>query len=200
MSERAIFMIEGQQVNATGYRPSDDFYLSQDLVNGTLFLQVLLWNYLLYLLIYNLLIIICGNFTQKDTNSINIVSLTVHAARVEDQEDGMYYLFTTTFCLCMTTFSVVGIIIGQSLFTIAFILTVPFSCFNTINTLLDSEFQSMKKFFGDEMIDTIANVLLVLVETAASIMTAVYLYQVTTSRYDYIVATIWPIRISFEQF
>lgn len=196
MSQRSLFLIEGKSVEVIGYRPSDDFYLSQELVNATLFLQVLLWHYLLYLMVYDLLIIICGSFMSDSQSSIT--SSTINEPRREDREDGLYYLLPTTFCLCTTTFSIVGIIIGQSLFTVAFILTVPFSCFNTINTLLDSEFQSIKKFFGDDMIDTLANVLLVLVEAAASIVTCVYLYQVLMTRYDYLVATVWPLRLSFD--
>jgi hypothetical protein len=182
-----------------GYRPSDDFYLPADLVNATLYLQVLLWHYLSYLLVYNILIIVCGFMKKSDLHATTITttaSATI-ITRHEDNEDGMHYLFTTTFCLCIVTFSVIGIIIGQSLFTIAFMITIPISCINTINNLLDSEFQAVKKFFGDEMIDTIANILLVLVEAASCITTSVYLYQVIMTRYPHIVAIFWPIRLSF---
>lgn len=195
MSERTLFVIDGENVSAIGYHPSDDYYLSQDLVNCTLFMQVLLWHYLLYLTIYNILLIVCGSMKRPEMHSMTVT--TVNAVRRENEEDGMHYLFTTIFCFCMTTFSVIGIILGQSLFTVAFMLTIPVSCFNSINSLMDSNFQSIKKFFGDEMIDMIANILLVLVEAVASVTTSVYLYQVVMSRYDYVVAMFWPLRISF---
>lgn len=186
-SERGTFMMDGRNVSLVGYRPSDDYYLSQDLVNATLFLQVLLWNYLLYLLVYNILLIMCQCMMDQRSSHLSILTyqyMSVRNSRSEDSEDGFHYLRTTVFLFIMTSFSITGILMGQSLFTLVFILTVLPTCICSIDNELDSEFQQITRFFGDEMIDKLANVLLILVEAAASIVTLVYLYQVIATRYE----------------
>ena len=182
--------------SVVGYHPVDDFFLSEDLVYGTLFLQVLLWNFLLYLLIYDLILIIGARIIKPSEEEDETAQLRrlLTTGRVEDEEDGMHYMATTVICFAMTTFSISGLIIGQSLFAIAFLLTVPINCLLSVNTLLDSDFGSINKFFGSAVIDTIATVLLILVEATTSLITMIYLYQVISSRYAYILAVVWPLR------
>ena len=179
-----------------GFLPPDDFDLSDDLVYGTLFMQVLLWNFLLFMLAYDLMLIVCGKFFAQDDQAI-LYSRTSHTLRREDSEDGMHYLVSTLLCLVFISVSLVGIVNGWGIAASAFLMVVPVTCVISINTTLDTEFTVLKKFFGNEMLDMVANILLILVEAVASIITAVYVYQLLMTRYAWIVATFWPPKLDF---
>lgn len=197
--QRILTLPNGENVIGVGFHPPDDFYVSEDLVSGTLFLQVLLWNFLLYLTVYHIILIVCGSWVKPDESGIQSMTTlnTANVRRLEDSEDGYHYLFQTLVCLILTSISIIGMIVGQSLFALVFLLAVPFSCITSINSLLDSDFRDIKKFFGDDLVDTIATCLLVMTEAAASIVTLMYVYQVIMTRYAFVVAVFWPPRFYF---
>ena len=186
--------MSNRSVSGIGFHPSDDFFLSDDLVFGTLFLQSVLWNFLLCLMIYNILLILCSKVVHEDTTTFSVSQIT---RQHEDSNDGLHYLITTTLCFIVTSFSLYGVISGHSLFTLAFILVIPFACIASVNNMINYETQGVQRFFGDEKIDAVAASMMILAQGTALIVTCIYVFQIFMQKYGYITTAVWPPRFDF---